>query len=53
VFSQGSAGVAASVPVPFLPAAHAVPVTIEVQTAACSVPLFFGTDSSPPANSTL
>jgi hypothetical protein len=53
VFSQGSAGVAASVPTPFLPAPHAVPVTIEVQTSACSVPLFFGTDSSPPVPSTL
>jgi hypothetical protein len=53
VFSQGSAGIAASVPVPFLPAPRAVPVTVEFQAQACSVSLFFGTDSSPPALSTL
>jgi hypothetical protein len=53
VFSQGAAGVAASPPVPFLPAPHAVPVTIELQADVHSVSLFFGTDSSPPAFSTL
>ena len=53
VFSQGSAGVATAVPVPFLPAPQAVTVTVELETLAGSVALFFGTDSSPPALSTL
>ena len=53
VFSQGSAGVAASLPVLFLPAPQAVAVIFELETAVHSVSLFFGTDSSPPALSTL
>src|SRR5262245_42849529 len=53
VFSQGSAGVAASLPVPFLPAPQAVAVTVEFQADVHSVSIFFGTDSSPPAFSTL
>ena len=53
VFSQGSAGIAASLPVPFLPAPHAIAVIVELQTDVHSVSIFFGTDSSPPASPTL
>ena len=53
VFSQGSAGVAASLPVPFLPTPDAVTVAAERIVDLHSVSLFFGTDSSPPALSTL
>ena len=53
VFSQGSAGIAASLPVPFLPAPQAIAVIVELQTDVHSVSIFFGTDSSPPASSTL
>jgi hypothetical protein len=53
VFSQGSAGVAASLPVLFLPAPHAVAITVELQAEVDTVSFFFGTDSSPPAFSTL
>ena len=53
VFSQGSAGVATSLPVPFLPAPRAVAVFVELQADLHSVTLFFGTDSSPPASSPL
>jgi hypothetical protein len=53
VFSQGAAGVAASLPVPLLPAPEAVAVTVERRPDLHSVSLFFGTDSSPPAFSTL
>jgi hypothetical protein len=49
VFSQGSAGIAATVPQPFLPAPRPVPITLSLENPASSVPLFFGTDSSPPA----
>jgi hypothetical protein len=53
VFSQGSAGVAASLPVPFLPAPQAIAVIVELQTHVHSVSIFFGTDSSPPASPAL
>ena len=53
VFSQGSAGIAASLPVPFLPAPQAIAVIVELQSDVHSVSIFFGTDSSPPASSTL
>jgi hypothetical protein len=53
VFSQGSAGVATTVALPFLPTPQAVSVTVELETVAGSVALFFGTDSSPPSFSTL
>ena len=53
VFSQGSAGIAAALPVPFLPALQAIAVIVDLQTDVHSASSFFGTDSSPPASSTL
>ena len=53
VFSQGSAGVAASLPVPFLPTPDAITVAVERAADLDSVTLFFGTDSSPPNLSAL
>jgi hypothetical protein len=53
VFSQGSAGVAASLPVPFLPAPNAVAVAAEHPVDLHSVTIFYGTDSSPPSFPTL
>lgn len=53
VFSQGSAGVAASLPVPFLPTADAITVPADQAVDLHSVTLFFGTDSSPPTLSAL
>ena len=53
VFSQGSAGVAASLPVPFLPTPDAITIPAERAVDFRSVTLFFGTDSSPPALSAL
>ncbi len=53
VFSQGSAGVATSLPVPFLPAPDTVAVAAEHPVDFHSVTIFFGTDSSPPSFPTL